>query len=510
MSNLYKILDHACLKHKDQSAIVFAGHTISYSQLKEAVDRLAAGFYEMGITVNDRFAIMLPSIPHFIISYFALLKIGATIVPISIFDKALEIHHQLEDSETRGIIFLDKYRPTVQQAVQGLERCDRMIVLGERADQAESRLTYLMEIHDPLESTSEVSSDATALIVYTAGTTGRPRGAELTHGNLLACIEACVSFFKLTSDDSAGTTIPFFLPIGLSLVIGAFLSAGATLFPVQDAKANLVYEVCGEYHPNYFISYPSLLQEILADADKSELLSGLEYWLTSGDALRPEVMDAFESQLHIPVLEGYSLTEASSVVSFNVPNRERKAGSIGVPLPGIDMKIVDSNNREVMADEIGEIVIQGPTVMKGYLNRPEATKEVVRDGWLYTGDLAQLDESGFGFIVARKKNVIMKSGFSVYPREVENCLNGHPQIKETVVIGLPDNFTGEEIHACVVLKEDQIVPQSEIIAYANERMAAYKCPKSVTFMPSIPKGPGGRVLRDQVRQILQEKLSQKS
>jgi long-chain acyl-CoA synthetase len=510
LNNLYRILDHANLKYKDHSALVFAKHTISYSQLKEATDRLAAGFSEMGIEANDRFAIMLPSIPHFIISYFALLKIGATIVPVSTFDKAVEIHHQLEDSEVRGIIYLDKYRQTVQQAAQGLEHCKHMIVLGEQAHQGELRLTYLMEIHDPMEATTDVSADTTALIVYTAGITGRPKGAELTHGNLLAGIDACVSFFKLKSGDSVGTTVPFFLPIGLTLIIGAFFSVGATLLPVQETNIEQVIEVCAENHPNYFISYPSLLQEMLAETEKGKHLKCLDYWLTSGDAVKVETMEKFESQFHIPVLEGYSITEASSVVSFNAPNRERKAGSIGIPLPGIDLKIVDSQCREVMANEIGEIIIQGSTVMKGYLNRPEATKEVIRDGWLYTGDLAQLDESGFGFVVARKKNVIMKSGFSVYPREVENCLSCHPQVKEAVVIGLPDNLTGEEIHAYVVLKQDQNASPSEIIEYARERMAAYKCPKTVTFMLSIPKGPGGRILREEVRQILQEKLSQKS
>jgi long-chain acyl-CoA synthetase len=510
LNNLYRIIDHANLNYRDLTALIFAKHTISYSQLKDATDRLAAGFSEIGISANDRIAIMLPSIPHFIISYFALLKIGATIVPVSTFDKAIEIHHQLEDSEARGIIYLDKYRQTIQQAVQGLERCNRMIVLGQQADQGELSLTYLMEMHEPLDSTADVSADTTALVVYTAGITGRPKGAELTHGNLLAAVEACVAFFKLKSDDSVGTTVPFFLPIGLTLIIGAFFSAGATLLPVQETNIERVFEVCEQHHPNYFISYPFLLQEMLAETEKGKHLECLDYWLTSGDAVKAETMETFESQFHIPVLEGYSLTEASSVVSFNAPNRERKAGSIGIPLPGIDLKIVDSQCREVMANEIGEIIIQGPTVMKGYLNRPEATKAVIRDGWLYTGDLAQLDESGFIFIVARKKNVIMKSGFSVYPREVENCLNGHPQIREAVVIGLPDNLTGEEIHAYVVLKQDQTASPSEIIDYTRERMAAYKCPKTVTFMLSIPKGPGGRILREQVRQILQEKLSQKS
>jgi long-chain acyl-CoA synthetase len=230
--------------------------------------------------------------------------------------------------------------------------------------------------------------------------------------------------------------------------------------------------------------------------------------LSTGDGLKQEVMDAFESRYKIPILEGYGLTEASPMASFNSPARERRAGSIGLPLPGVDMKIVDESGREVRPGQVGEIIVQGPNVMKGYLNRPEATREALKDGWLRTGDLALLDESGFGFIVSRNKNVIVKSGFSVYPVEVEKIILAHPKIQEAVVVGLPDPVQGEEIHACAVFREGEQAGEAEIIDYVRERIAMYKCPRTIHFCASLPKGPTGRVLRDKVRQLLTDKMIQ--
>jgi len=509
VNNMYRILEDSCKKYGDQTAVQFGTHSISYQELKEASDRLANALIKSGFVPGDRFGLMLPNTPHFLISYFAILKIGATIVPISIYDKANEIHHQVEDSEVKGIIYWDKCRQIVHTAIQDLEQCRHRIVLGEMAEHGEIRLPYLMEMHEPLESVYETNPDDTALIVYTAGTTGRPKGAELTHQNMLSNIEALSGFLKLKQGDSVGSTVPFFLPVGQVLVVGAFLNVGATLILSSRFEADAVVELIATQKPNYFVSYPSLLQELLSVTEESSPdFSSLDFWMTSGDALKSEVMETFESRFNVPVLEGYGLTEASSIVSFNVRNRERKPGSIGLPLPGVDIKIVDREDEEVMSGQVGEIIVKGSNVMKGYLNRPEATKEVIRDGWLYTGDLAQFDESGYGLIVARKKNVIMKSGFSVYPREVEKSLIDHPKIKEAVVVGLPDNLTGEEIHAGVVLKDDENVTPAEIIDYMKERMAAYKCPKTVFFLLSIPKGPGGRIMRDQVKQVMLDKLNQ--
>ncbi|MBN1781586.1 AMP-binding protein [bacterium] len=508
MNSLYGLIENCVRKYENRPAVLFHDHEITYKQLKEACDRLAGGLQKLGIGKGDRIALMLPNVPHFIISYFALLKLGVTIVPISVYDKANEIHHQLEDSEAKGIIYGDKYRMTVQTAVQGLAHCNKLMVLGQHAAAGELRLPHLMEINEPLQVTEDVSEDDTAVVVYTAGITGRPKGAELTHKNILSNIEACVDFLKLKPDDRVASTVPLFFPIGQTLAAGSFMAAGGAMVLLTQSDSETIVSVIQKFRPTYFVSYPSVLQSLLMDTEGQEPdLASLSFWLTSGDALKPEILEIFESRYHVPVLEGYGLTEASPMVSFNNPAGERRPGSIGLPLPGVEIKVVDVQGQEIMSGQVGEIIVQGPNVMKGYLNRPEATKEAVRDGWLYTGDLARIDESGYASIVARKKNVIMKSGFSVYPTEVEKCLIGHPKVKEAVVVGLPDNLTGEEIHACVVLKRESSASPAEIIEYAKEHMAAYKCPRTVFFVLSLPKGPGQRVLRDQVKQILQEKLN---
>jgi len=504
VNNLYQVLEITASEHPENIAFVFGDHRIMYNDVKEATDRMAMALQDLGLNPGDRIAIMLPNLPHFPMTLFALLKLAVTVVPVSIFFKAEEIHHQLEDAEVKGIVYWEGFRSVVLEAVQGLERCEKMIVLGEKSEPGEIRLTYLIETKDPLEATAAVNPDDTALIVYTAGMTGRPRGAELTHKNILSNIRACSDFFKFNADDGVVGVLSLYHPLGMTLVLGSFFDVGARVLLIPKFDPRAVLELIQAEKPTYFIGVPSMYRELLNVEDGGSFdISSLKFCLSSGDALKSETIEAFESRFKIPILEGYGLTEASPMVSFNSPVRERKAGSIGLPLPGIDLKIVDENSAEVKPGQVGEIIVQGPNIMKGYLNRPEATKEALKDGWLYTGDLAKLHDDGYGFIVVRKKDVIVKGGFSVYPREVEKFLIGHPKIKEAAVVGVPDPNSGEEIHAFIILKDGEEAKQEEIIEYIKERMAAYKCPKVIHFITDLPKGPTGRVMRDQVRQTLQ-------
>jgi len=506
VNNLYKVLEDAAANYPENVALSFINNLISYKEVKEAADRLASGLKNLGLGQGDRVALMLPNVPQFLMSYFALLKIGAVIVPVSIHYKAEEIHHQLEDSEAKGFIFWKDFRPSVRQAIQGLERCKTLIVLGEKAESGEVRLPYLMEINEPLEETVDVEPDDMTLIVYAAGATGCHMGAELTHQNILFSIDAVYKFLKLDSEDSVIGALPLYHPLGQTLVVGPFFKAGARVTLVPKFNAEEILKTIETEKSTYFIGVPSMIREILKVKDGEKFEPGsLKFCLSTGDVLRKETMENFEARFKIPILEGYGLTEASGMVSFNSPVQEREAGSIGLPLPGIEIKIVDETDTEVKPGQVGEIIVKGPNVMKGYLNRPEATKEALRDGWLRTGDLALLHDNGFGFIMARKKNVIVKSGFNIYPREVERFLCGHPKVKEAVVVGIPDPVLGEEIHASVVLKEGESATQEEIIEYSKERMAAYKCPKAVHFVSSFPRGPMGRIMRYKIRESLCEK-----
>jgi long-chain acyl-CoA synthetase len=506
MNMLYHLLERSAAAHPEGIALVFQQHAIRYREFKDATDRLAAGLQSIGLAPGDRLALMLPNLPHFCFALYAAFKAGVTVVPLSVSLRADEIHRRLEDAEAKGIVYFEKNRTDVFQAVQGLERCRHLLVLGEKARPGEIRLNYLMESNEPSTVTADIAENDTAFVVYTGGLSGHIKGAELTHANLASNAEACSEFLRLTCSDGVAGPIPFTHPIGVTLVLNAFLVAGAKTVLLPRFNAAETLSAVADQGLTHFIGVPAMFAE-LAALPEAEIppLPTLKTCVSTGDSMRQDIMDAFESRYRAPVLEGYGLTEASPMVSFTSPARERRAGSIGLPLPGVDLKIVGEDGREVLPGQVGEIVVQGPNVMKGYLNRPEATREALRDGWLRTGDLARLDESGFGFIVVRKKNVIVKSGFSVYPVEVERYLEAHPKIQEVVVVGLPDPAQGEEIHACAVVKAGETAAEREILDYARERMAMYKCPKSVLFVAALPKGPTGRVLRDKVKLMLLER-----
>jgi long-chain acyl-CoA synthetase len=501
--NLYEAFEKAAHRFPDQAAILFGAHSISFRELKESADRLAAGLQKLQLQKGNRVAVMLPNVPHFPITFYALMKLGVQVIPLSIFEKSEEIRHQLEDAEVKGVIFWEGFRSVVHRAAHRLECCQQYIVLGGNVGTGEHRLTDLIEGNPPLPEAVPVSGDDTALIIYTSGTTGSPKGAELTHANVLSNMDAFAEALNLSPSDGVVGVIPLYLPLGLNIVMQAFLSQGCRLILVSKFQTESLFPLVRSEKPAYFIGSPSMYREMLKqeDADPSDL-SSLKACVSFGDAIKEETMEAFEQRFHVPMLEAYGLTEASPMVSMNSPSRERRPGSIGLPLKGIDLKIVNDSGHEVRPGHVGEIVVQGPNVMKGYLNRPEATKEALRDGWLHTGDMARLDDSGYGFIVVRKKNIIVKSGFSIYPKEVEKFISAHPAVQDAVVVGLPDPFMGEDIYACIVLKEGMSASQDEIIAYAKERMAAYKCPKSVMFAASLPKGPTGKLLRGDVRKMM--------
>jgi long-chain acyl-CoA synthetase len=289
--------------------------------------------------------------------------------------------------------------------------------------------------------------------------------------------------------------------------MGTFIRAGGSIVLIPKYDAQALIQTIQDEKATYLIAVPTIIREMMeVESVTDTKLESLKYVLCSGDALKPDTLRAFEDQFHVPVLEGYGLTEASPMVSFNNPRQVRKAGSIGHPLPGVDMKIIDEHHSEIRPGQVGEIIVQGPNVMKGYLKMDEATNEVIKDGWLYTGDLARLDEDGYASIVVRKKNVILKSGFSVYPREVENILKAHPKVEEAVVVGIPDPLLGEEIYSAIQLKGNETGSSDDMITYSKDNLATYKCPKAIYFMDTIPKGPTGRILRDEVRTFISNKL----
>ncbi len=500
------MLEETTARYPNKSAVIFGENCIIYQKIKEATDRLSSGLRKLGVGSGKRFALLLPNTPHFPIVFFALQKLGAVPVPISNHHSAGEIRRELELTGVEGIVYSEGIRSRVNEALNGMKHPPRRLVLGQKAEKGEIRLQYLIEINEPLDQTASCSQDDTAVILFTSGATGLPKGVELTHNNLLSNIRLTREFVTLGSDDGFMGFLPLCHPLGLVMFMGCSFHAGASMILANRFDAAGILKSISSIRPSHFAGFPAIYDSLTSVQVEEPLdLSSLKFCLTSGYSVRPETMEKFESAFHVPLIEGYFITEASAMVSFNSPIHDRKPGSLGLPLPGIEMRFVDPSGEEVKPGQVGEVVLQGPCVMKGYLDDPEGTKNAIKNGWLHTGDLAQLHDDGFGFLAVQKKNVIFKSGFHIYPGEIEKILVQHPKIQDAAVVGLPDPATGEELHAAVVLKDGTEASQEEIIEYCKSCMATYKCPKSVHFFRLLPKNPAGWVVKDLLTGLIKEK-----
>ncbi|OQX57321.1 hypothetical protein B5M50_05960 [candidate division KSB1 bacterium 4484_219] len=498
-NNLNYLILNSARQYASNIALSFGSDSVSYQHLYETICRLAQGLHQLGIRKGDRVAVMLPNIPQFPISYYAILKIGAICVPINIMSKAKEIHYLLGDSESKAIILWESFLPEVIKAVAGLDSCNHIITLGEKLVDDVINLTELIASSSALDEAVPVLPEDTAVILYTAGTTGYSKGAELTHRNLSFNALACAEIAKPGPSDVILGVLPFYHSFGQTVVMNAGLISGARIVLLSNFEPDAVFKVIKDEGVTIFASVPTMLRMLLdASADKVDF-SSIKYCLCGGAKLETSLMQAFEEKFGILINEGYGLTETSPVVSFNPFGFGRKPGSVGVPLKGVNVKVVDENGKELPPNKEGEIIVSGPNVMKGYLNRPEATKEVLKQDWFYTGDIGKIDEDGYIYILDRKKDLIIKGGFNVYPREVEELLLYHPKVKEVAVIGVPDSIQGEEVKAYVVLKDGKRASKDEIINYCQEHMALYKCPKYVVFLRQLPKSPAGRVLKRRLK-----------
>jgi long-chain acyl-CoA synthetase len=352
---------------------------------------------------------------------------------------------------------------------------------------------------DPLEEMSERDAEDTAVILYTSGTTGKPKGAELTHSNMKKNAEVAVGLASTTEDDIALGALPLFHSFGQTCNMNACFAVGAMMTQIPRFDPDKALEIIQRDKVTIFQGVPTMYNAML-HSDKCEDFdtSSLRLCMSGGSAMPEELMRNFEEAFDCKILEGYGLSETSPVASFNHPDKERKPGSIGTPIEGVEMKLVDDDGKEVDAGEVGEIVIKGHNVMKGYWNRPDATEEAIKDGWFYTGDMGKIDEDGYYFIVDRKKELIIRGGYNVYPREVEEVLYEHPAIQEAAVIGVEDEKMGEEVGAAVVLKKGEELSEDELRDYVKKEVANYKYPRKIWFCDELPKGPTGKILKKDI------------
>jgi long-chain acyl-CoA synthetase len=435
---------------------------------------------------------MLPNVPYFPVCYYGTLRAGGVVVPMNVLLKKREVEFYLSDS---GAKLLFAWHGFAEDAQAGADAAGVDCVIVKPGE-----FEKLVGEASPETEVADVEDDDTAVILYTSGTTGTPKGAELTHGNLKRNCEIADGLFDLGSDAVILGALPLFHSFGQTCCMNAAIAAGATLTLIPRFEPAKALEIIQRDHVNVFEGVPTMYGAMLHEPDRDNYdTSSLKLCASGGSAMPVELMRGFEDAFGCKVLEGYGLSETSPVASFNHPDRERKPGSIGTPVDGVEMKVVDDDGNDVPQGEVGEIVIRGHNVMKGYWRKPEATGEVMTDdGWFHTGDMAKVDEDGYFFIVDRKKDLIIRGGYNVYPREIEEVLYEHPAVREAAVVGVPDDSLGEEVGAAIALKEGEDVDPDELRAYVKERVAAYKYPRKVWLVDDLPKGPTGKILKREI------------
>jgi long-chain acyl-CoA synthetase len=489
--NLAQNLLRTAEQHPDAPAVKLDDLTFDFKTLAGATARAAGWLRGKGVEPGDRVAIMLPNIPHFHMGYYGALRLGAVIVPMNPLLKGREVQFYLEDSGAKVLLAFHGF---AEAATAGAEAAGAECVIVEPGKIEQEILGS-----DPVEEVAERDDSDTAVILYTSGTTGKPKGAELTHGNLRQNVEISTELFDMGPGDVILGALPLFHSFGQTCGMNAAVASGACLSLIPRFEPGKALEMFGRDGVTIFQGVPTMYGAMLHHPDREQAdVSKVRVCVSGGASLPVELMKAFEEAFGAKILEGYGLSETSPVASFNHPDKERKPGSIGTPIRGVEMKVVDDDGQEVAQGEVGEIVIRGHNVMKGYWNREDATREAIRDGWFHTGDMAKVDEDGYFFIVDRKKDLIIRGGMNVYPREIEEVLYEHPAVREVAVVAVPHDDLGEEVGAAVALKEGESVGEDELRDFVKEQLAAYKYPRKIWFVDELPKGPTGKILKREI------------
>ncbi len=499
--NLAVILSESAHSAPDRPAAVFAGGRLTFRELDQASDRVAASLAATGIRPGDRVALQLPNIPQFLISYFGILKAGAVVVPLNVLLTAPEVAFHLGDSEAGVLITWDGILAEAAKGA-GAAGLDQIYAVGHAADSGGAiAFERLLDAAAPrLEMARREPAD-TAVIIYTSGTTGRPKGAELTHLQLYMNADIPGRLFGIRPDDIAIAVLPLFHVFGLSSVLNVCVRFGCTMSLVPRFTPEAVLTAIGRDRATIFDGVPTMFADLLSYPGLDSYdLSSLRIAISGGASIPKALLDAFEERFGVLILEGYGLTETASTTTFNVSADERRVYSVGKPIWGTQTQVWDDQGRPLPPgpEHVGEVVTRGLHVMKGYWHNPEATAAAFAGDWLRTGDLGYFDEDGFLFIASRKKELIIRGGYNVYPSEIENVLHAHPAVAEAAVVGVPDQRLGEEVMAVVIVRPSMELLEHELVSYCRERLAAYKCPRIFRFRSELPKNTLGKVLKDEL------------
>jgi long-chain acyl-CoA synthetase len=472
----------------ERTAIMLDATRMSYAELDEATARLAGFLRARGIGPGDRVGLMLPNVPEFAIVYYGILRVGAVVVPMNVQFKQREVAYYLDDSGARIVFAWAGCEP----AESGAREVGAECVVLEPGGLARKLATSA-----PAPRPAQCDGRDTAVILYTSGTTGKPKGALLTHANLGGNAAVACGLFGLNEESVFLGVLPLFHSFGQTCALNATVAAGATLTLVSRFEPAKVLGVIERDRVSIFAGVPTMYGALLNHRERARFNVGsLRLCVSGGAALPVEMLHAFEAAFGCVILEGYGLSETSPIASFNSRDRERKAGSIGQPVDGVEMKIVNPQGEDVPQGEVGEILIRGHNVMKGYWQRLDATAEAITpDGWFHSGDLGRMDDEGYFYIVDRKKDMIIRGGFNVYPREIEEVLYQHPAVREAAVVAIPHPLLGEEVGAAIVTVAGAATSPEEIKQFVKEQVAGYKYPRHIWFVDELPKTATGKILK---------------
>ncbi len=512
MLNLAMVLEDSARNAPTRDALVLGSSRMTYAEVDSAANQVANLLVSRGVEPGDKVALSCPNVFAFVIVYYGILKAGAVVVPLNVLLKARELAYHLDDCDAKAYICFEG-TPELPMAAQGWEGfsktdgCEEFYVITSDAEAASpidgaTTLGSVLAEQSPVFETRVTQADDTAVILYTSGTTGQPKGAELTHANMVinALSDARLHGQPEEGFDTHLVTLPLFHSFGQTVQLNGGFAEGCTLVLLPRFDAEAALGLMQSETITFFAGVPTMYWGLLGALDDSvdvdTIAANLRVAVSGGSSMPVEILREFKDRFHVTVKEGYGMSETSPVATFNPPGREPKAGSIGTPIWGVEVKLIGPDWSTVDADdEVGEIAVRGYNVTKGYYKRPEATAEVMRDGWLRTGDLARRDSEGYYYIVDRAKDMIIRGGLNVYPREIEDVLMTHPDVSLAAVVGVPHESHGEEIKAFVIKNVGAAVTEEELVAWAKEQMASYKYPRTVEFRDALPMTSTGKILK---------------
>ena len=501
--NLATMLRESTKANPDKTLVHFLGNEITYAQVDQMSGRVASSLLGLGLERGDKVALQLPNVPQFLFAYFGILKAGLVAVPLNPLLVAPEVKYHLTNSDAKLLITFESFAAVAFEGATAAGDVQTFVVSLSGAEPP-AGATSFDELYAG-EDTGDIvalGADDTAVLLYTSGTTGKPKGAELTHFQLYMNCTVAGGLFELQPSDVGVAVLPLFHVFGLSSVLNLIVRYASSMVLIPRFEVGAVIDAIETHRCTIFSGVPTMFFA-LAQADiNGRDLTSLRTGISGGAPIPGEVIRAFESKYAgTVILEGYGLSESASTTTFNISAAERRVLSIGKPIWGVELRVVGEQGQDLPPGEsnVGEILIRGHNIMKGYYKNPEATAAALRNGWLSTGDLGYRDDEGFYFIVDRKKDLVIRGGFNVYPREIEEVLYAHPAIAEAAVIGKPDDRLGEEVVAVVTLKPGFAATPDEIIEYSKSQLAAYKYPREVRIVNELPKGPTGKILKKDLR-----------